>query len=249
MTDFLRPFSMKEMFEPNCRVTLNGEHFFADKKLYTNIYGVAFFSEPGDYTDNPHISPALSGFPSLIDEFIGDGMPLNSHVRGDYPIRSGVMSNVDKRFTAPPKKSPSQGPKKLSGSFLGNLSIHGDDSLVLVYGSIIPATVCITDDAVSMMLPFSPFSSISFIKGKRILQTVDYPYRATPHDIPEDIAVDFSTYTKDLSLMLREDLTGTLKVEYYLEVGASKCESASFTLDFAPLAPQDGQSDLRKDIQ
>ena len=243
MTDFLRPFGMKDVFEPNCKVTVSGEHFFSDKKLYTNFYGIAFFSPTDEYTSNPHISPVLSGFPSILDDFLSEGPYSQSSVKQDYNIRQNIMRNIDRKFISPKsvKTDIPGGGKKLSCSYLGNVSFHGDDTLVLMYGSILPSTVCITDNAVSMMLPFSPFSSISFVKGKRTLQTIDYPVQFSPFLPPENIAVDFATYTKNLSLMLREDLTGTLNIEYYLEVGASKCESGKLSIDFAPLPKEDTQ--------
>ena len=236
---------MKDMFEPNCKVTISGEHFFSDKKLYTNFYGIAFFSPTDEYTSNPHISPVLSGFPSILDDFLSEGPYSQSNVKQDYNIRQNIMHNIDKKFISRPSVTADtlNGGKKLSCSYLGNVSFPGDDTLVLMYGSILPCTVCITENAVSMMLPFSPFSSISFVKGKRTLQTIDYPVQLSPFLPPENIAVDFATYTKNLSLELRKDLTGTLNIEYYLEVGASKCESAKLAINFAPL-PHDDKNPL-----
>jgi hypothetical protein len=238
MTDYIRPFGMKDLFEPNCNVTLSGEHFYSDKKLYSNFYGIAFYSSPDEYANNPHISPSLSHFPSIIDEFISDGFRFpESPEKQDYTIRQNIMQNIDRRFISRPplKTENTTGGRKLSCSYKGNISFHGDDSLVLTYGTVVPSTVCITENSVSMMLPFSPFSSISFVKGKRTLQTIDYPVQFSPFSPPEDITVDFATYTKDMSLMLREDLTGTLKLDYYLEVGASVCERARIQFDFSPL--------------
>lgn len=244
MADFLHPFSMNEMFEPNCRVTVTGEHFFFDKKLYSNIYGIAFFSAPDEYGNNPHISQAVAGHPSILDEFLNDGMHHGeARVNQDFEIRQNIMKNVDKRFlTRPEQKTITGGGKRLSCSFDGNISFHGEDTIMLMYGSVLPATVLITESAVTLMLPFSPFPTLSFMKGKRILQTTDYPYRASPFEPPEDVAIDFATYTNALSLKLNEDMTGILNVDYYLEVGASKCENAKFTIEFSPLSKKDEAS-------
>lgn len=66
MTEDIKSLLLTEMFTPNCRITVSGEHFFSDRKLYTNPYGIAFFSSSQDYCDNPHISPAISHMPVYL---------------------------------------------------------------------------------------------------------------------------------------------------------------------------------------
>ena len=58
-----------ENFSPNCRVNIRGEHFFTDKKLYSNLYGMGFFSDSDNIYNNPHISSSCENLPGILDEY------------------------------------------------------------------------------------------------------------------------------------------------------------------------------------
>lgn len=236
MTEDIKSLLLTEMFTPNCRITVSGEHFFADRKLYTNPYGIAFFSSSQDYCDNPHISPAISHMPGILDDYFAFFPTLrDSYVAKYCNIRNNIMKTVDKKFTVS-KKVFNPSPCRLDCSYLGNISVQAGNSIVIQYGAVMPGTVCITgEDTVSAVFPFSPFSNISFLKEKRTMQSVDYPVSNESFLLPDDITVDFSVNTKKLSCSIRDDLTGSLELDYTVEVGAVKCENSKIKFEISKL--------------
>ncbi len=232
MTDEIQSLLLTELFVPNCKVKIVGDHFFADRKLYTNMYGVAFFSGSANFGENPHISAACTKLPGILDEYFGDVYPTSS-ASGEYELCDSVMSVMDKKYIED-RTSKKKLRWNTSCTFLGNLSLHSDGSCVLSYGTVLPTTLCFTENALSAILPFSPFSNISLLEGQRTLQSVDYPLPTVPFAPPEDITIDFSATAKKLSYSFSEDAAGKIELEYSIEVGVTKCEHSKMTFVITP---------------
>ena len=232
MTDDIQSILLSEMFVTNCKIRIKGDHFFADRKLYSNLYGIAFFSETNNFSDNPHISSACARLPGILDEYFGDLHDIPSS-HGEYELSDSITARIDEKYlAAAPKKKTLRWTSDCS--FLGNISLHPDGSYVICYGTVLPTTLCISHDALTAILPFSPFSNLSLLRGKRTLQSVDYPLPATPFAPPEDITIDFATSVKKLSYSFADDLSGRIELEYSVEVGVTKCEQSKMIFEISP---------------
>ncbi|MBE6572640.1 MAG: hypothetical protein E7656_10370 [Ruminococcaceae bacterium] len=232
MTEDIRSMLMGEFFSPNCRVKVRGEHFFTDKKLYSNMYGIAFFSEAQEYGDNPHISPSCERLPGILDEYFTiDNLAENIAANGNFELRDAITQNIDKKFIAKPTKKREM-KSVIECSYLGHISQETDESILLSYGAMLPTTLCITgNDTVSAVLPFSPFPNLSFLKGQRTFMTVDYPIPTEPFLPPEDITIDFAVTAKKMEIDLKDDLSGKIVLAYSIEVGVTNCEVSKVTFE------------------
>ena len=234
MTESVKIESMffDENFSPNCRVNIRGEHFFTDKKLYSNLYGMGFFSDSDNIYNNPHISSACENLPGILDEYFTlDNLAQNIAATGNFEIRDAITQNFDKQFLAPPAKK-----RKLKSnifcSFPARISRQNGEGLMLSYGTSLLTTLCITGgDTISAILPYSPFSNLTFFKGDRVYMTVDYLLPPEPQMPPEFITIDFAVTTKKMEIALGDDLTGKIELEYSIEVGVTKCEVSKVTFE------------------
>ena len=235
MTNDIQSLLLSEMFVPNKRITISGEHFFADKDLYSNFYGVAFFSSFPEADRNPYISPVYAAIPGIIDDFLSDGvaaMPTRPAPHGE--ILSGILGCIDKKYRSTPAHDKQSLKSKLCCTFEAGVYADGNN-ININYGTVLPNTLCITENyALTAQLPFSPFSYISMLCGQRTLQSVEYPLSHGPLLPPEDVIIDFAVTAKKLSVKLNDDLCGSIELEYSLDVGATKCERSKLRFDILP---------------
>lgn len=234
MKDIIDSLGSVGLFEENCTVKISGEHFFFDPKLYTNMYGLSFFGSILEYSDNPYIAPELAGTRSLLDEFLDDGLaPYAPTTIRESALQKSIMQNVSKEFVVRHEKKKG-GAKTFSLTCPGNYHFVGDGSILLTYGTVMPSSILIRNDTATMQMAFSPFSSVSLIKGQRVMHSADFPVQTSPLIPPELVTVDYVTCAKQVYVELLPNYVGVIDIEYYLEVAASKCESAKVHIEFLP---------------
>lgn len=225
-----------EFFPPNCRIKIRGEHFYTDRKLYSNIYGIAFFPDSYSYGNNPYISPLCEKLPGILEDYFPHENADDKNFHEQFDIRDAITANVDEKFHIAQSKKKSDGNPIIECTFLGHISHETEDSVLLTYGAVIPTTLCITgDDTISAVLPFSPFPNLTFLKSNRTFMTVDYPVPTEPLMPPEDITIDFAVTTRKMKIMLNDDLTGKIILEYSIEVGVTKCDVSKITIEIFPM--------------
>jgi hypothetical protein len=204
---------------------------FFDKNIYTNPYGIAFFGSAGDYSDNPYISPAYAGMPGILDDYFDDGIPVSSDSSTQSDMQNEIMKNIPQKFIKKTAKYKQNSARTFECLYDGCLTTESG-SVILQYGAVVPSVICITGDVISAFLPFSPISHITFSKGKRTLQTVEYPVSHVPFLPPENIAIDFAVTCRKLDVTLDCDLYGSAEIAYTTDIGATKCESSKIKLEF-----------------
>ncbi len=220
--------------KPNCRIRVHGEHFFADRKLYSNMYGIAFFPEGKGFGNNPHLSPSCENLPGILDEYFPDEFAAKGPVRSEFGIRDAIMANIPKQFIKQPQKKKEHKPS-IGCTFDGYILREKSGAVILSYGAIIPTALCIMgDDAISAFLPFSPFANLSFLKGKRIFQSMEYLLPTEHFDPSDDLTVDFSVLAKKMEIDLSAELFGRIVLEYSIDVGVTKCERSKLVFDISP---------------
>lgn len=240
MKEEITAMLLGEVFPPNCRIKIRGEHFFTDRKLYSNLYGLAFFSDTQNFGENPYISPVCEHLPGILDDYFNEPFPVASGVREEYEIRDAVTANVNEKFriTKPQKKRDANA--VIECNFSGHIHRENEESVLLTYGAVLPTTLCITgNDTLSGVLPFSPFPYLTFFKDNRTFSTVDYPLPTEPMMPPEDITIDYAVTVKKLNIDLDDELLGKIELEYSIEVGVTKCEITKITFEIRPLDDED----------
>lgn len=226
MTDSLNSLLLTELFVPNCKVMISGKHCFFDRNIYANPYGIAFFNSPDDFSDNPYIAPIYAGMPGILDEYFDDGIPQASQKHLNCEMREKITENIPSRFLLKKDPDKKNSLRSFECCYDGCISVDASGSVVLKYGTVMPDVICITGSVISASFPFSPISCVTFTKGKRTMQSVDYPVSHGPFLPPEDISIDFATTATKLEANLDCDLYGTVELEYTIDVGAAKCEKS-----------------------
>lgn len=233
MLDTLHPLILCENYDTNCCVKVRAEHFFTDKRLYTNMFGLTFFDGAENVRENPHISPVCRNMPGILDEYLSDGLPEFDSARGNFEIRDTITEMFPKEFRTAPEKD--KNPKAvIDCAFPGRVECE-NGPVSISYGIFVPTTIYITGkDSIIADLPFSPFSSLSFASGKRIFHTVDCPVDPNPFSSNEDdITVDFAVTTKKLEIALSKELSGKIVLDYSIEVGVTTCEVSKLVFEIS----------------
>ena len=242
MKEEITSLLLGELFPPNCRVRVRGEHFFTDGKLYSNLYGLAFFSDTQSFGQNPYISPSCEKLPGILDNYFNDPFPISSNVNSEFEIRDAITANINEKFFI--KKTAKSVEKKpiIDCIFTGHINHENENSILITYGAVLPTTLCITDDdTISAVLPFSPFPYLTFFKGNRTFSTVDYPLPTEPMMPPEAVTVDYAVTVKKMEIALNDNLTGKIFLDYSIEVGVTKCEITKLTIEILPLDDGDDE--------
>jgi len=236
MNNDIQSLLLSEMFVPNKRITVSGEHFFADKDLYTNFYGMSFFSSLPGAERNPYIAHFYRSMPGIIDEFLSDGMPgFPTRPAPPGELLTNILNCIDKKYITSHKPEAPVFKNSFSCSYEAEV-MHDGKNLNIRYGTVLPNTLCITEDyAITAQLPFSPFTYISLLRGQRTLQSAEYSLSREPLMPPEDVIIDFSVTAKKLSVDLDSDFCGRIDLEFSLDVGAAKCENTKLTFDISPM--------------
>ncbi|MBR5528595.1 MAG: hypothetical protein IKV97_06275 [Clostridia bacterium] len=243
MTDGIQSLILQEAFVPNRKMMISGEHIFTDKDLYTNFYGVSFFSTMQHAERNPYVSGIYSMMPGILEEFMGDGLPhMPQRPTPPGEMQYKTMKCVDKKFILPPERESKTVSRKFSCSYGASVGTDGN-SVIVSYGTVLPNTLCITDgDTLTAQMPFSPFSHVTFFKNQRTLQSAEFPILRDPEIPPEDLLIDFCVTVKKLECHLDCDLCGYIDLEYSLDVGAAQCESAKMHFEISLLAEDPEES-------
>ncbi len=220
--------------KPNCRITVCGEHYFTDRKLYSNMYGIAFFPEGKGFGDNPHIFPSCKNLPGILDEYFPDEIAAGVNTMVEYPIRDAIMANIPEQFITQPQKRKDRN-ASIACAYDGYILRQESGAIIFSYGDIIPTALCIMgDDSISTFLPFSPFPNLSFAKSERVFQSLEYLLPTEPLEPPNDLTVDFSVLTKKMEIDLSDELFGRIVLEYSIDVGVTRCESSKLVFKIAP---------------
>lgn len=233
MTENIHSLLLCDPYVPNRRITITGEHFFADKNLFSNFYGISFFSSPEQLVDNPYISPFYSNLPGILDDYFDDGIPGgNQTAISPGELAEKITNLISEEFHTKPQKAPANSIFKFEASFDCRAEYDENGSLILTYGTIMPNTLCITDGRfLSASLPFSPLSNLAFSKNKRTLQAINIPVSRELFMPPEEITVDFAVNTKKLDVMLDDSGCGQINLSYSIEIGTSKCETSKMSFN------------------
>lgn len=239
MTENIHSLLLGDPFVPNRRMTIKGEHFFADKNLFSNFYGISFFSSPEQLVDNPYISPFYSNLPGILDEYFDNGIPVvNPTELSPGKIAESITNNISEEFIVKPQKKSNNSIFKFSASFECRAEIDENGSFVYTYGTIMPNIICVTKtNYMTAILPFSPLSNLAFSKEKRTLQALNIPVSRELFLPPEEITVDFAINTKKLSAYFDSDGCGYIDINYNIEIGTSKCETSKISFEVIPLDP------------
>ncbi len=233
MLNTLNPFLLCVNFEQNCRVRVRADHFFTDKRLFTNMFGLTFFDGAESGHENPHISPVCRNMPGILDEYFSDGLPEFNSAKGNFEIRDAITAMFPKKFRVEPEKN--KNPKAvIDCAFPGRIE-RENGVFSISYGIFIPTTIYVTgEDTLCANLPFSPFPSLSFALGKRVLHTVDYPVDPNPlSSNTETVTVDFAVTTKNLEIAISNEFSGRIALDYSIEVGVTTCEVSKIVFEFS----------------
>lgn len=231
MTDNIHSMLLSDPYVPNCRMTIRGEHFFADKNLFSNFYGISFFSSPEQLVDNPYISPIYANLPGILDDYFDDGIPYgNQSEISPGELSEKITSLISEEFLVKQKKASTNSIFRFEATFDCRAEYDENGTLILTYGTIMPNTLCIKDGSfVSAVLPFSPLSNLGMTKNKRTLQAINIPVSRELFLPPEEITIDFAVNTKKLEAMLDPTGCGQIALSYTVEIGTSKCETSKMT--------------------
>lgn len=237
MTENIHSLLLGDPFVPNRRITVTGEHFFADKNLFANFYGISFFSCPEQLVDNPYISPLYANLPSILDDYFDDGVPdVKSAELLPGEISENITKMISEEFHIKPQKTSSASIFKFSACFECRAEFDENATLILTYATIMPNTLCITGgDFITARLPFSPLTDLAFSKDKRTLQAVNIPVSREPFLPPDELTVDFAVNTKKLETALDDQGCGIINLNYSIEIGTSKCETSKLTFNISKI--------------
>ncbi len=238
-----------------CSIHISGTHYFADRYIFSNIYGESFFpGEAGFIRQNPYVSDSGIRGSSIIDEFFDSELQTVSESGiGITETQKKIMTCVDPQFLQKDSKKHT-GQSTLDFNSTGLIYEDENRNLVISYGSFLPDEVKITvsgADVVSFTTMGSLFETLPLHSGKtthRVLSLVPGDFIKTLESTLGDAFDEFlSDGGLELDCLITSKITkntltkdgGVLEADYTVVTGVRKIEQTHFRAEVVPQKPKD----------
>lgn len=229
----------------DCTVHISASHYFADKYIFSNLYGDSFFPEGAGFVrENPYVSS--SSGTSLIDELF-DGQ--HDSTLSYTETQKKILSSVDPRFIKK-EGDGKNGRAQLDFTTEGLFFEDEHGNAVVSYGAYMPDEVRIAftgGRVVSVTTPGGLLENIPIHDGKTVHRIISLVPDAFLSGLKGAFGDAFDEFVSDGGLELDCLITskikhntvniytgGVLEAEYTVVSGTRKIEHTSLYLRIEP---------------
>lgn len=225
-----------------CTVHISASHYFADKYIFSNLYGDSFFSEDSGFMrENPYVSGT-----SLIDELYDS---QRDSTLSYTETQKKILSEVDPRFI---KKEGEKKNGRANLDFTTEGLFFEDEhgNVVVSYGAYMPDEVRIAfsgPKVVSVTTPGGLLENLPIHDGKTVHRIISLVPDAFLNGLKGAFGEAFDEFLSDGGLELDCLVTsrikrntvniytgGVLEAEYTVVSGTRKIEHTSLYLRIEP---------------